>query len=74
MEELHAAIAAYLRAHRRQIDAPNAHEAAILSLWRARWDGPHCRYCGKPITDGDGLMPLAALLAARVCLDHAGVC
>jgi len=77
MEQLHAAIAAYLRGQRRTIEVrrPRAEaerEATILGLWRDRWDVPCCRFCGRVIVDGDGLIPVAQLRAARVCVEHAG--
>ena len=63
MDELHAAIAAYLRRQRE-------HERALLALWRERCDVPRCRYCGKPIAEGDDLWGVEYLRQARACADH----
>jgi len=77
MDELHAAIAAYLRGQRRttEVRRPRAEterEATILAIWRDRCDMPRCRFCGRAIVDGDGLIPVTQLRAARVCVEHAG--
>jgi len=77
MDDLHAAIAAYLRGQRRATEvrrpvAEAEREATILGLWRDRCDVPCCRFCGRAIVDGDGLIPVAQLWAARVCVEHAG--
>lgn len=70
MDELHATIAAYLRAQRPS--TKNECEATILALWWDRCDVPCCRFCGRAIMDGDELIPVAQLRAARVCVEHAG--
>ncbi len=67
MDELHAAIAAHLRAQRRPRTATGTREEAILALWRERAGVPHCRYCGAPITVGDDAFDVAQLRAARAC-------
>lgn len=77
MEELHGRIAAYLRGQRRTAEvwrphAESAREAMILGLWRDRCDVPCCRFCGRAIVDGDELISVAQLRAARVCVKHAG--
>ncbi len=70
MDELHAAIAAHLRAQRRQLAETGAREAAILGIWRDRVGVPCCRYCGKPITAGDDAFDVEQMRAARACVDH----
>ena len=75
MDELHAAIAAYLRGQRRTSEVRRpasevAREATILGLWRARCGVPRCRYCGTPIDDRDGSFPVEELLLARACAAH----
>ncbi len=70
MEELHATIAAHLRAQRRQFAETGEREAAILDIWRERAGMPHCRYCGKPITAGDDAFDVEQMRAARACVDH----
>jgi len=77
MDELHDRIAAYLRGQRRttEVRRPRAEterEATILGLWRDRCDVPRCRFCGRAIVDGDELIPVTQLRAARVCVEHAG--
>jgi len=77
MDELHDRIAAYLRGQRRttEVRRPRAEterEATILRLWRDRCDVPCCRFCGRAIVDGDELIPVTQLRAARVCVEHAG--
>jgi len=70
VDELHAAIAAHLRAQRRQLAATGERDERILALWRERCAVPHCRYCGKPITVGDDAFDVEQLRAARACVDH----
>ncbi len=70
MDELHAAIAAHLRAQRRQPAATGEREAAILNIWYERAGVLHCRYCGKPITAGDDAFDVEQMRAARACVDH----
>ncbi len=60
MEELHAAIAAYLRRHNRRILTPYP---PPVPLEQAR-----CRSCGVPIGAGAEPGALGYLLAARRCL------
>ena len=66
MDELHAVIVEYLRQQRRS----TASEAGILGIWRARCAVPHCRYCGKAITQGDDAFDVEQMRAARACVDH----
>lgn len=70
MDELHAAIAAHLRAqHRGFVYA--RHEAAVMGLWRERCATPRCKICGAAIDDDDGgLYDLADLRQVRECALH----
>lgn len=68
MDELHAAIAAYLREQRSIAEAERA--ARILAIWRERCAVPRCRYCGTSIDDRDGCFPVEELLLARACAAH----
>ena len=82
MGELHAAIAAYLWSQRRLVasdevdltsniaQSARLSEAAILNIWLARCDVPHCRYCGKAITAGDDAFDVEQMRAARACVNH----
>lgn len=70
MEALHVAVAAYLRAQRRQL-APRADEAQILAIWRERCAVPRCRVCGAPVDDDDdGLYNLDDMQRVRECEEH----
>jgi len=70
MDELHASIAAHLRAQRRQLAETGEREAAILGIWRERCAVARCRYCGKPITEGDDAFDVEQMRTARACVDH----
>jgi len=70
VEELHAAIAAHLRAQRRQFAETGEREAGILAIWRERCAVPRCRYCGKPIAEGDEAFDVELMRQARACVDH----
>jgi len=72
VEELHASIAAYLRAQRQRDKAAQLSrvESAILAIWYERSGVPHCRYCGKPIEAGDDIWDVEYLRQARACGDH----
>ena len=70
MDELHAAIAAYLHRAARVQSLKRRHEAAIMAIWYERSGMPHCRYCGRPITDDDGLYNLADMREVRECASH----
>ena len=67
MDELHAAIRAYLRRHNPRVIAKSAPPVPLASV--------RCRACGRPILDaGAGRVPsgqglLGPLLAARRCVD-----
>lgn len=70
MDELHAAIAAHLRRTNRRLErAPIGHvwEEALRSLAGRQ---VYCRWCGKPITGGEGLFALEKLREDRSCVDH----
>ncbi len=81
-EDLHAAIAAHLRAQRRTAEVRRpladaerhytqlARDAQILAIWRDRVGVPCCRYCGKPITESDDAFDVEQMRAARACVDH----
>ena len=61
--DLHAAIAAYLRKHNPRVITPCPPPVPLL-------DVPRCRYCGKPITTGDDAFNVEQMRAARACVDH----
>ena len=46
------------------------HEEHVLGLWRERAGVPHCRYCGKPIIEGDDAFDVEQMRAARACVNH----
>jgi len=60
MEQLHAAIAAYLREHNPRILTPCPHPVPLAQS--------RCRSCGLPIGEGFEPGALGALIAARRCL------
>jgi hypothetical protein len=71
VEELHAAIAAYLRAKRSMSGATSQREAAILNIWHDRSAVPHCTICGAAIDDNEGgLYNLANMRDERKCITH----
>ncbi len=70
MDELHAAIAAYLHRAARVQSLKRRHEAAIMAIWYERAAVPHCRYCGKPIIEGDDAFDVEQMRAARACVNH----
>lgn len=67
-DQLFAAIADYLRRHRRP--PGRAGEEAILRIWQERHGAPRCRVCGAPVDDDGGLFDLADLRARRACHLH----
>jgi hypothetical protein len=70
VEELHAAIAAYLCRQRRPLPRPALNEGA-LGIWRERDQVPRCRVCGAPIdNDDDGLYNLTNMQQVRECHLH----
>lgn len=82
MEDLHAAIAAYLRTQRRttEVRRPQAdterhsialeRDAQILALWRERRVVPSCAVCGRPVDEDGGLFNLADMQIRRQCVEH----
>ncbi len=82
MEDLHAAIAAYLRGQRRttEVRHPVAdterhstaleRDAQILAIWRERRVAPSCAVCGRPVDDDGGLFNLADMQTRRQCAEH----
>ncbi len=75
VEELHAAIAAYLRGQRRTTEvrrprAESEREARILGIWRERAEVPRCVVCGRPVDDDGGLFNLADMQLRRQCAEH----
>lgn len=69
MEELHAAIAAHLRAQRER--RVGALEERILALWHDQWDVPRCKVCGAAVDDDDnGLYNLEDMRKVRECALH----
>ncbi len=68
MEELHAAIAAYLRAHH---DATKAERVRQLFGYReGRSPAPRCLVCGCLVDDDGGLFNLADMQLRRQCAEH----
>ena len=71
MDEMHAAIAAHLRAQRQRGEVTRESEAAILGIWRERCAVPRCKVCGAPVDDDDsGLFNLADMQKVRECALH----
>lgn len=68
MEELHAAIADYLRTMTPQ-GAPQVDEHPLRGLSTSRGTAC-CRICGKPIIADEGPFRVEKLLADRACADH----
>jgi len=63
VDDLHAAIAAYLRRHNPHLLTPSPPPVSLL-------DVPRCRYCGKPIAQGNDAFDVEQMRAARACVDH----
>ena len=55
---------------RRQFAETDERDERILAIWYERAGVPHCRYCGKPITEGDDAFDVEQMRAARACVDH----
>ncbi len=82
MDELHAAIAAYLRGQRRTAEVRRpladaerqrtqlARDARILAIWRERRAVPVCTVCGRLVDDDGGLFNLADMQLRRQCAEH----
>jgi hypothetical protein len=60
MDELHAAIAVYLREHNTRILTPCPPPVPYTEV-------PRCRRCGWPILTGAGVFPSARLRTAGMC-------
>lgn len=71
MDELHAAIAAYLRGQRRTIEVrrPRA-EALPLELEMTSHPAPRCQVCGRAVDDDGGLFNLQDMQLRRQCAEH----
>jgi len=82
VDELHAAIAAYLRHHRRaaEVQRPQADAARhgtdaarVRQLFRhapGRYPAPRCLICGRAVDDAGGLFSLGELQVRRLCVEH----
>ena len=82
VDELHAAIDAYLREQRRtaEVRRPQAdaerhrtqleRDAQILALWREHRAVPSCIVCGQPVDNDGGLFSLADMQISRQCFEH----
>ncbi len=71
MEQLHAAIAAYLRGQRRATERHRqARESIPLELEVMSFPAPRCQVCGRPVDDDGGLFNLADMQARRQCEQH----
>ena len=69
MDELHAAIAAHLRAQRQRRVC--ALEERMLAIWHDQWAVPRCKVGGAAIDDDDGgLYSLADMRQFRECALH----
>jgi hypothetical protein len=69
VDELHAAIAAYLRDQRPSAEAER--EATILGIWHQRRAVSRCRVCGSGIDDDEGgSFDLADMRRRRRCAEH----
>ncbi len=71
MDELHAAIAAYLRGQRRTAEVRRPmREVLPLELEMMAHPAPRCQVCGRLIDDDGGLFNLADMQARRQCEQH----
>lgn len=71
MDELHAAIATYLRGHRRHAERRRqARESIPLELEVMILSAPRCQVCGGPVDDDGGLFNLADMQLRRQCELH----
>jgi len=61
-DDLHAAIANYLRRHNRRILAPCPPPVPLASV--------RCQVCGHPVDDDGGLFNLADMQLRRQCERH----
>lgn len=72
MDDLFAAIAAYLRERNSRLTAERAPVERVWSGSLRAYTGQavYCRICGRPITSGEGLFDVEKLRADRACVDH----
>ena len=71
MDELHAAIAAYLRGQRRAAERRRqARESIPLELEVTFFPAPRCQVCGRPVDDDGGLFSLTDMQTRRQCSEH----
>ncbi len=71
MDELHAAIATYLRGHRRHAERRRqARESIPLELEVTFFPAPRCLICGRTVDDDGGLFNLADMQLRRQCEQH----
>jgi len=71
MDELHAAIVAYLRGQRRTTERRRqARESIPLELEVMSFPAPRCQICGRTVDDDGGLFDLAHMQARRQCAEH----
>jgi len=81
VDELHAAIADFLRGQRRPAEVRRpladaerqrtqlACDARILAIWRARRVVPVCTVCGRLVDDDGGLFNLSDMQLRRQCVE-----
>ncbi len=76
MNDLHAAIAAYLRSQRRTVEVrrplPEAGPGSARQLfgYAERFPTPRCQVCGCPVADDGGFFNLADMQLRRQCEQH----
>jgi hypothetical protein len=70
VDDLFAAIAAYLRYHNSLVREQQREQARRKALRGYRTHLVYCRHCGRPITSGEGLFAVEQLREDRACVDH----
>ena len=72
MDDLFAAITAFLREHNSRVPVDRAPIERVWTGALRRYGGlpVYCRYCGRPILGGDGLFELEELREDRACAEH----
>ncbi len=74
MEDLHAAIAVYLRGQRGHTPRGPRGEAEparqLFGYAEGRDPVPRCQACGRPVDDDGGLFNLADMQRRRQCTEH----
>lgn len=72
MDELFAAIAAYLRERNSRLTADRAPVERVWTGTLRTYGGMqvYCRHCGRPITSGEGLFEVEKLREDRSCAEH----